>query len=224
MFFQRKAIAVVFIMLGILILSALSLTAQNTFEGKVKFKVTGSDDDESAVIDYFIKDDKIRMEVGDAMGAVIIFDATTIKMLMQSQGMYMEYPKDMMLGDMSNNDDDYEEYNEEFAPKITNETKNILGYECRQWIFESEEGTVEMWVTDELGSFMPMQGPMGGEIPEWQTKIADGNFFPMLVTVDDDGDKVSAFEVIAVDKSSLSDDLFTVPKNLKKMDMPFKMN
>jgi hypothetical protein len=224
MFFQRKAIAVVFIMLGILFLSALSLTAQNTFEGKVKFKVTGSDDDESAVIDYFIKDDKIRMEVGDAMGAVIIFDATTIKMLMQSQGMYMEYPKDMMLGDMSNNDDDYEEYNEEFAPKITNETKNILGYECRQWIFESEEGTVEMWVTDELGSFMPMQGPMGGEIPEWQTKIADGNFFPMLVTVDDDGDKVSAFEVIAVDKSSLSDDLFTVPKNLKKMDMPFKMN
>jgi hypothetical protein len=211
-------------MLGILFLSALSLTAQNTFEGKVKFKVTGSDDDESAVIDYFIKDDKIRMEVGDAMGAVIIFDATTIKMLMQSQGMYMEYPKDMMLGDMSNNDDDYEEYNEEFAPKITNETKNILGYECRQWIFESEEGTVEMWVTDELGSFMPMQGPMGGEIPEWQTKIADGNFFPMLVTVDDDGDKVSAFEVIAVDKSSLSDDLFTVPKNLKKMDMPFKMN
>ncbi len=225
MYFQKKITAAIFIMLGLLFLSATSITAQDTFEGKVKFKVSGGDSDESAVIDYFIKGDKIRMEMGQqAMGAVVIFDPTTIKMLMTSQGMYMEYPRDMMTGQMDNDGEDYEEYNEEYAPKITGKTKEILGYECKQWIMESEEGKIEMWVTDELGSFVPMQGPMGGEAPEWQTQIADGNFFPMLVIVDDDGEKVSAFEVISVDKTDVSDDLFTVPKGLKKMDMPFKMN
>jgi outer membrane lipoprotein-sorting protein len=221
MYIKRKTIVLIFVMLGLLFLSA-TITAQNTFEGKVKFKVSGDDSDKASVIDYFIKDDKIRMEVKDAMGAVIIFDKSTVKMLMESQGMYMEYPRDMMMGQMEH---DNEKHNDEFAPTMTNNTKEILGYECKQWIMESDDGTIEMWVTDELGSFVPMQSPMGGgEVPDWQKQMADGNFFPMLVIVNDDGDKISAFEVVEVNKQDLNDNLFSVPKGLKKMDMPFKMD
>ena len=222
MYHKRNILSVIILMLGVLLISSASITAQDSFEGKVKFKVSGGDGDDSALIDYFVMDDKIRMEVKDAMGAVIIFDQSSVKMLMESQGMYMEYPRDMM---MNSSTEDHENMDEDMAPQITNETKEILGYECTKWIFESEEGLVEMWVTDELGSFVPMQSPMGGgEIPAWQQEIADGNFFPMSVIVNDGDEKVNAFEVVEVNKQDLNDDLFTVPKGLKKMDMPFKMN
>ncbi len=98
----------------------------------------------------------------------------------------------MMMPQMSGDDEDTEEYDSKFAPKITDKTMDILGYECKQWIMESEDGTIIMWVTDELGSFVPMQGPMGSEAPEWQTQLANGNFFPMLVTTEEDGKKINA--------------------------------
>jgi hypothetical protein len=222
MLLRKRNLPAILFILSLFFTSSLTLHAQNAFEGKVKFKVSGGDGDDSSLIDYFVKDDKIRMEVKDAMGAVIIFDQKSVKMIMESQGMYMEYPRDMMMGD---HNEEYENMDEGKAPKITDKKKDILGYECTLWTFESDEGLVEMWVTDELGSFVPMQSPMGGgEIPAWQQEIADGNFFPMSVIVNDDGDKVNAFEVVEVNKQDLNSDLFTVPKGLKKMDMPFKMN
>ena len=157
MFIQKKIFSIM-LFFALILLTAVNINAQNNFEGKVKFKVSGGSSDESSMIDYYVKDDKIRMEVKDQMGAVIIFDATSVKMLLESQGMYMEYPRDMMLG---NDMEEYESEEEDFKPTITNKTKDILGYECTQWIVDTEDGPVEMWVTDELGSFIPMPSPMG---------------------------------------------------------------
>ena len=48
MFFSKKAISTLFFMLVIFLFSNLSTIAQDTFEGKVKFKVSGGDDEQSA--------------------------------------------------------------------------------------------------------------------------------------------------------------------------------
>jgi hypothetical protein len=202
--------------LVILILTS-SVLAQNPFEGKIKMRISG---DETADIDYFVKGEKIRMEMeAEGNNAVILFNTQNKKtiMMMPGQNMYMEFDANQFMteNDSKNNEDDMDKIQK------TGEHKEINGYDCEKWIFKDEdENIVEAWMTDELGDFFMMMNPMDrGSQEKWKEAL-QGDFFPMKVDVIEDGKKTSSMEVLSVNEMSLKDDLFKVTPGMQKFDMP----
>jgi hypothetical protein len=194
----------------------ISVFAQTGFEGKIALRITG---DESADIDYFIKDSNIRMEM-DAEGnkAVIIFNHEDhkTKMLMPEQNMYMEFDANQYMVNNNNMKNDKE------ADDIerTGEFEKINGYKCEKWIFKDEDNLVTAWMTGELGNFYMMMNPMDKSSQDkWKQRL-QGNYFPMKVTVTEDDETTSTMEVLSVDKMSLKEDLFNVPSGYQKFNMP----
>ena len=203
-----------------LLIFCASIPAQSNFEGKIVMKITGK---ETSNIVYFVKGDNTRIEV-EAHGKKVAIlhnkENPNSKMLMDEQKMYMEFPvPDMPKTEMKESD---------VADKIkkTGEYKTINGYKCEKWTFKDDEGqTGEAWMTDQLGGCDMLQNPMVRN-PEndWRQKLI-GNYFPMLVNVmDNSGEKEFTMEVVSVDKMSLDKDLFEVPSDYKKFNMPNMQN
>lgn len=204
------------------------ISAQDNFEGKIKFKI--SHDDDEMFIDYYLKDENIRMEMGENNEAVFIKTSDKSILLMPSQKMYMDLDNSIFskIAGMSNllkdDKDEIENENIDIDKFRTGKTKTILGYECSQWIFkdEGDEEAVEAWVTNELGNFMLMKSPMGaGFSPGWSSSMKNNGFFPLLViTKDEDNNITSRFEATHISKESLSKELFRPPSNFDEMKIP----
>ena len=209
----------------LILLITNNLFAQTTFEGIVKIKMTA--DDESFFIDYFIKDDNMRMEINEEEEVVFIKSGEKSLILMVEEKTYMDLNNPMFkqIPGMSNMDD-AENSSETFDINKykTGKTKNILGHECEQWVFSDQEEDVEIedWVTDELGNFMMMKSPMGGGFsPNWGSSFKGKGFFPLLViTRDEDGEETSRFEVVNVDQKGLNNDLFDAPSDFEELKIP----
>jgi len=202
---------------GIIFLFIISLTtltfAQSDFEGKIVLKIL--DEGNSFNVDYFIKGDKMKMEMNAAEGAMaILFNKSENKtyMIMPQQSMYMEFNVMDMMGSEELDADD---------PDITKtgEYLDINGYKCEKWIIKENNEIVEAWMTDELGSFFMMDNPFAMNSKTWQQELA-GNFFPMRVDVVEGSEKQKVLEVVSVNKMSLSNDLFVIPAGYQKFDMP----
>jgi hypothetical protein len=215
------------ILIFLLCFSFNHLVAQDGFEGKIKFKITS--DDEEMFMDYFIKSDKLRMEMGEHNEAAFIHTGESSLVLMHEDKMYMDLDNSIFsklpgMTDMEDESDENDPQEFDFEKFRTGKTKTILGYECEQWIFtdEEDEGEVEVWVTDELSDFMLMKSPMGaGYSPGWSNSVNNSGFFPMLViTRDDDNEVTSRFEATEVNKQSLDDDLFAPPSDYSEMKIP----
>jgi uncharacterized lipoprotein YehR (DUF1307 family) len=203
-----------------------AINAQDDFEGKIKFKVTHDGDE--MYLDYFIKGDNLRMEMGDNKEAAFIKTSDKSIVLMPSEKMYMDLDNSIFnnLPGMDDADDESDETVEDFnIEKIrTGKTKTILGYNCDQWIFQDseDESEVEMWVTSDLGNFMQMDSPMvEGFSPGWGSSLSNKGFFPMLViTKDNNGEETSRFEATEVNKQTLKNDLFSPPSDYSEMKIP----
>jgi hypothetical protein len=208
-----------YIITSLLILLVTANTySQGSFEGKVGYKINS--DGETTAMDYYIKDNFIKMDVGEASeGASMIFDTKESKMIviMDEQQMYMEMPVNINQELKSKE----EKLKGEF--KQTGETKDILGYKCEQWIYKDEENEIESWMTTELGSFVFMANPMSGgtDKPEWQTKLEQGGYFPLSVTVRESIDTpATTMEVTSIEKKSLDKSMFIPPADYQKLEMP----
>jgi len=208
----------------VLLFALCSVTlAQNEFEGKVVMRMTG---DQTVNMDYFVKENRMRMEMNAEEGKfIMLYDQRDSKtsLIMPEQKMYMEFQANEYMNENDMNDEDK-------SPDInkTGEFKDINGYKCEKWIINDEDNTVEAWMTDQLGSFFMMSNPMvEGSQERWKNQL-QGNYFPMLVNVMKDGELESSMEVLSVNKMSLNDDLFLIPKDYQKFDMPnmnmFKQN
>jgi len=198
-------------------LCTVSVFGQNNFEGKVVFRI--SEEESGADVDYFVKDNKMRMEMKSEEGSmVILFDQkeSTTYMIMPEQQMYMEfkgmdYTKDKIDPNESASDTDI---------KRTGEFKEINGYNCEKWIVKEDDDIVEAWMTDEIGAFFMMSNPMAGNNKDkWQQELM-GNYFPMRVDLVEGAEKKKVLEVLSVNKMSLNNDLFSVPPGFQKFDMP----
>lgn len=207
--------------------SFVGLFAQADFEGKIKFKISSEGDE--MFLDYFIKGENLRMEMGDNAEAVFLKNKDKSLILMPTEKMYMDLDNSIMsklsgMAGMKNDEKNEEEEDFNIEDYKTGKTKSILGYECYQWVFSDEEQDeeVEAWVTGELGNFFLMNGPMGeGFSPSWSNSINDNGFFPMLViTRDEDGNENSRFEATEVNKESLSNSLFSPPSDYSEMKIP----
>lgn len=192
------------------------ISAQESFEGKVKFKVTT--DDNSQTIDYFVKDGSFKMEVpGESQGSVIMKKGKML-ILMPEQKMYMESPINLdehfekNMEESKINPDNIENYK-------TGKTKEILGHEAEQYVYSDDENEVEVWVAKDLGGLNFFTNPMGKQ-SEWQKKLNEISYFPLLmISKNKKGEEVSRFEVVDLEEKSLSDDMFEAPSDYKKMDM-----
>jgi hypothetical protein len=209
----------------IILFQATSILSQSSFEGTIKFKITH--DGDVSFLDYHMKENNLRMEMGENAEAVFLKRDDKSLILMPEEEMYMDLNQSLFknIPGMNNPQKDEEIEEEIDIDKFkTGKVMSILGYECHQWLFkdENDDDEVEAWVTGEIGNFMLMQGPMGGGYsPGWNSSLKNSGFFPMLViTRDEDGEETSRFEATEVEEKSLSDALFEVPSNYSEMKIP----
>ncbi len=212
--------------LSLLIISFISVQSYSqSFEGKIVMQISSKDQDKPQTVDYYVKGNKIRFEAkGEEGGAgAMILDTKNYDalILIPAQEMYMTYNYKSALGGVR---DTISNAMEKGAVKMTGETKDINGYKCEKWTFKDEDGTTgEAWMTKGIKNFFFFSNPMGGndDQPEWQKKLTNEGYFPMMViTKDSDGNIDSKMEVTSIEKKSLSESLFNAPADYKKMPMP----
>ena len=199
-----------------------------SFEGEIVMKITDKDQDQPQIVDYYCKGSKIRFEgKGDeGMKGAMVLDTKTSEalILMPTQKMYMTYNYKNFMGHAR---DSISKAMEKGDVKMTGETKDINGFKCEKWTFKDDDGnTGEAWMTKGIRNFFFFSNPMGGrsDQPEWQKKLTNEGYFPMMVTTkNSDGEIESTMEVTSVEKKSLDESLFTPPSDYKKMEMPTMM-
>ena len=90
-------------------------------------------------MDYLVKGNKLRMEIKDEEGENVSYMITDMQemkmfMLMLENKMYMEYPIEKT---MEESKEEMEEAMEKV--QLTNETKEINGFNCQKIIYNGEE-------------------------------------------------------------------------------------
>ncbi len=223
-----KALSRIVALLGLVTVSALSALA---FEGRVSLGFSDGKGREQ-VIDYAMKGALVRLEpkMKEAAGAAMIMDAAKQEMtiLMPEQRMYMTMP---MRGAPAAGPGASEPKN--VKVEKTGRTEKILGYDCEEYVMTDRGQTTEMWVTEQLGSFMGLGGgnPMGGMIGGRKAK-AEGNAweqvlkdkkgaFPLRVVGHDaKGKETFRLEAKKIEPGNVPDDLFAPPAGFQKFAMP----
>jgi hypothetical protein len=214
-----------------LLLTVVSAVTAATFEGKVTLGMRSGKDKE-VVVAYTLKEGFARMEPkiegAEGMASIINWSKMEMIMLMADQQMYMVMPlKGAMAGAA--------EATGAHDTKVqkTGETETILGYLCEKYVTTDRGDTVEMWVTDKLGTFMGIQsgggGPMGGMFGGggkkkggWEEAVkGKENFFPMrVVGKNAKGKETFRMETKSVEPGSVPASAFTVPDGWQKFQMP----
>jgi hypothetical protein len=211
------------ILFSVVVLSILfcsSNPAQEQFEGKITMRVSSekTSSDKPMDMDYFIKGSKFRVEMkSDHGNSVILHDQKDQKtyMVMPDQKMYMELDANSYISKSNSK-------SEEQTPDIqkTGEFKELNGYKCEKWIIKEENETIVAWMTDQLSGFYMMNDPMTSSSKNaWMQELA-GNYMPMKVENLGSNENKVSLEVVSVNKMKLSSDLFEVPKDFQKFQMP----
>lgn len=219
-------------LLSSLLLSALlapaALFAAN-FEGTVTMKMSGREAaakgsrNGAAEMNLSLKGGLTRVEVngqGQSMGVIMDPAKQQMTILMTQQRMYMvrSLPTAKAVANAAGKGGG------DVTLEKTDATEKILGYNCVKYLVKDKNTTTELWLTEELGSFMgfgggnPMGGRSGAAAPQgWEEALQGKSFFPMRVVSTEGGKEVGRVEVTAVDQKSLPDSLFTVPEGWQDM-------
>jgi len=192
--------------------------------------MTSSSNEGTQSLSMSMKEGYMRTDIQSQRGTMsAIFDSKNSQMLilMPQQRMYMVQPVPQPGSTPAPN-----------AAAGSNTTltdtgvkETILGYVCSKFVASSPEGTSQIWVTDQLGTFPGLfhgaGGPMGRrpQAPSsWESALKGHNFFPMRVVTTANGKGTFRLEVTAVEKMSLPDSLFAPPEGWRKLDMGSMMN
>ena len=197
------------------------------FEGTVVMKITGARGAPQDMTFSLAKGrSRIDVSLPQGMNAAMLLDQTKEEMtiLMPQQKMYMVRPMpkpDELPAPAKANDAG--------AVEKTGETETILGYKCEKFVSKNAEGTTQVWVTDQLGTFMGLGGgmPMGGRrggggpvSPGWENALRGKDAFPLrVITKGADGQETFRLDATAVDKKSLPASTFEPPADYQKFDM-----
>lgn len=198
----------------------------DTFEGKIGIAISSpSSGQGTQTMNLSVKEGLTRFDIASPHGTMsMIRDSKNQQMiiLMAQQRMYMVQPIPQS---------GYSPAAQPAAPahgatlKETGEKETILGYLCTKYTESGPDGSTELWVTDQLGTFagLPQSGgPMARRPqtppPSWEAAIKGRGFFPMRV-VSSSSKGTFRFEVTSVEKTSLPDSLFSPPDGWRKFDM-----
>jgi len=203
--------------MAILTFRPASAAAQGSFEGVVTFQVNAGPGGQQSM-QYSVKGDKVRMDISaQGMQMFTLFDGATktIDMVIPMRQMYME---------RSAVDAHAMADSAVAANKIdwTGKKETIAGYECEHANITDDQGQpTDVCLAKGLGTFVQMGGGMGargrgrgGMGGGWEGHI--GQAFPLKVVKNGQVE----MEVTKIEKKSLDDSLFTIPKGFQKMGMP----
>jgi hypothetical protein len=215
-----------FLMTTIIFLIFTSSTniAQDYFQGEVTFEAV--DEGQMQKMSYLVKGNKFRIqgnESEDVRKGAMIYDAERkiITILMSEQKMYMEMPM--------NASEEFKKEKSNGPEYFTNtgNTKDVMGYSCDEFIFKDENREGVAWMTQELGPFLFMGDPEeGGDSQfQWQKEIMEAGYFPLLIKKENSsGELRTIFKVLELNARNLSDELFSVPSDFNKFEMPNMMD
>jgi hypothetical protein len=202
----------------------------DTFEGTLTMTVSSPNSKNGPQsLNLSLKDGNMRTDIETSRGTMsAIMDMKNQQMiiLMPQQRMYMIQP----MNQPSAAQGQYQQYQGQAqaagnTPTLvqTGEKETILGYECTKYTATNDKGTAEIWVTDQLGTFIglfhggapgrPSQPP-----PDWENALKGKAFFPMRVVGTNDKGTFK-MEVTAINKTSLPDSLFAPPEGWQKFDL-----
>jgi len=178
------------------------------------------------LIDYSMKEGFLRTDItvtegrekGKTMTSIWDLNKHEMTTLIPDQKMYMVMKAP-----------DFAAAAQKGAPNVqiekTGETEKILGYTTTKYVIKDNDHntTSDVWAAEGLGTFMmgrssPM-GKSGGLTPVEKELMARG-FFPLrMINHDASGAETFRMEAVAIDKKSLSDDLFAPPADYRRFDM-----
>ena len=198
------------------------------FEGKVSMKITTSNTskDGPQSIDYIMKEGFMRIEIATAKGQMsMIMDLKNRQMimLMPQQQMYMVQNLPQPPAADPNATAAAKQLGSDV--QVTTEKETILGYECTKIVSTSPQGSAEVWVTEQLGSFMGLSPGAGGgpgrkpmATQAWESALKGKGYFPMRV-VSNNAKGTFRLDVTAVQKESEPDSEFAPPAGWRKFDI-----
>ena len=160
------------------------------------------------------------------MATIMDYEKMEMVMLMPTEKMYMVTSMKSAVENANSN----AVQDPKFKFEKTGVTEKILGYTCEKYLMTSSDTNMEMWMTEELGTFMGMGNAMSGgrgargqppQAQAWEKAIAGKNLFPMrMVGLDPKGKENFRWETVSVDKKSVPDSEFMPPAGFQKFEMP----
>ena len=209
----------------IALLAPVALSA-TSFEGKVTMKMSGPREAPPAMT-FSLKDGFSRIDMAGADGhnSSVIFDAAKqeVTILIPDQKMYMTQVMQKPPATAA-----IAEGAADSGFEVTTTKEKILGYDCVKYIAKTKEGTSEIWVTDQLGSFLGFggdpggggrRGPGGGVAAQqgWAQVLAGKGVFPLRVVTTTGGKETYRMEATAVEKTALPASTFAAPADFKNL-------
>ncbi|HXQ81499.1 MAG TPA: DUF4412 domain-containing protein [Opitutaceae bacterium] len=197
------------------------------FEGKVSMKITSTNASKDAPqsIQYVMKEGLMKIEIATDKGQasmIMDFKNQQMLMLMPQQRMYMVQPFPQPPANQAGGSGAKDLGTE---VQVTTEKANILGYECTKLVSTSSAGSAEVWVTDQLGTFMGLSPGAGGPghrpqvVQAWEAALKGKGYFPMRVVATKGGQGTFRLEVTSVQKVSVPDSEFAPPEGWRKLDI-----
>jgi hypothetical protein len=192
------------------LLAAPFVSTAADFEGTLTYEVQNNRENQE--ISFLVKGNRMAVESPANPSGIILIDRETMqaKVLMPRQKMYLEIPASRIVLNAD------EEAKGTFT--VTGETREILGYTAKKVIYEEDGRTGEIWITDELGTFAPFQGPLGGERPPELINAFPNGGMPLEMRFTENGDNV-VITVTEVTPKEVDDAEVEVPSDYRPLQM-----
>jgi hypothetical protein len=208
----KAALIVTALLLTTCVTIAQELETKKSFEGVMEVQVQNTE--RVQLFSFSLKNGRVRVEPADMADAaqVILVDhaARRTMVLLPAREQFVEIPMPA------------EGTREQSGIQKTDQTDELLGFACDQFMLKSAEQEIEIWATKALGTagtFLTNATLQTIEIPSWQTELLSLGYFPMkAIERDASGYEAAKFEVNSVQKKALGDHLFRVPRGYEKVD------
>jgi hypothetical protein len=193
------------------------VVAAQPFEGAVTMRLSakGPNGPQLQDVEYLVRNGKVRVSMGGPAGGMALLSVPQeqkVYVLIAAQRAYMEMPlADAVSTVAANTPTD---------AKITRtgRLETVAGFSCEHVTVASGAQTVDVCLAKGLGGYVnPLSAMQRGSEPAWQRLLAADGGFPLKVTMPDGS---VPLQVVKIEKKRLANDLFSVPLNYTKMQMP----
>lgn len=188
------------------------------FEGEITMHIQSASSSSDMLVKT--KKDKMRFETKAADGSksYSIFDPATSKltMVMDAQKSYMAMDFGKPGAPQANTSPDT------VTIEKSGKHETLAGLDCEDWTAKAPSGKrSEVCIASGIAFFDMGAAKSGGSSGGLAKELRDKKLFPLRsVEYDAAGKELDRMEVTKVEKKSLDDSEFTVPKDYKEMKMP----
>ena len=193
------------------------VVAAQPFEGAVTMRLSakGANGPQLQEIEYLVRNGKVRVSMDGPAGAMSLLSVPQerrVYVLMAAQNAYMEMPiADAAASVAAKTPTDA-------TITRTGRMETVAGFSCEHVTVASAAQAVDICLARGLGGYVnPLGAMQRSSEPAWQRVLTADGGFPLKVTMPDGS---IPLEVVKIEKKRLANDLFSVPLNYIKMEMP----